>query len=133
VPLNVNVPTLAVTIALFSIALWGTSLILGSVGLMVRSANLLSNILYPILLPLSGAMFPLDRMPDWLRIPARCLPFGYGIDAFYAALSRDASLGDVRDSLVPLALFAVALPVIGVAMFRVMDRAVRRIGTLDIA
>jgi ABC-2 type transport system permease protein len=132
VPLDVNVVTLAATLVLFSLALWGMSLILGSVGLMVRSANALSNILYPVLLPLSGVMYPLDRIPDWLRIPARCLPFGYGIDAFNAALSRGASLDEVGGSLLRLALFAVVLPVIGVWLFHSTDRAVRKIGSLEI-
>lgn len=132
VELDVNLVTLVVTLALFTLALWGLSLILGSVGLMVRSANALSNILYPVLLPLSGVMYPLDRMPDWLRIPARCLPFGYGIEALNAALSRNASLGDVGGSLGRLALFAVALPLIGVCLFHSTDRAVRKIGSLDI-
>jgi ABC-2 type transport system permease protein len=132
VPLSVNVPSLVVTIILMSIALWGASLILGSLGILARNANFLSNLIYPFLTLFAGTMYPIDRMPEWVRIPARCLPFGYGIDALVASLTRNATVGDLRGSLVPLIGFAIVLPILGMLMFRYMERAVRAIGSLEI-
>jgi len=44
-----------------------------------------------------------------------------------------ASSGDLTGTLPPLPEFAVALPLLGIAIFRYMERAVRRIGSLEIA
>ena len=133
VPLDIGWLALAVTIVLFAMALWGLSLILGAAGLLTRNANFLSNLIFPFLIILSGTMFPIARMPDWVRIPARMLPFSYGIDAMDAALTRNATVAELGSSLLPLAGFAVVCPVLGVFAFRHMERAVRRIGSLEIA
>lgn len=133
VDLSINVPALIVTIVLLTAALWGTSLILGAFGIVARNANFLSNLIFPFLTLFSGTMYPVALMPDWIRIPARALPFGYGIEALVAALTRNASVSDLAGTLLPLLGFAIALPLIGVAMFRYMEHAVRKIGSLEIA
>ncbi len=133
VPLDISWFALLVTIVLFAAALWGLSVILGAVGLLTRNANFLSNLVFPFMIILSGTMFPVDRMPDWVRIPARMLPFSYGIEAMAAALTTNAPVADLASSLLPLLGFAVVLPVLGVIAFRRMERAVRQLGNLEIA
>lgn len=133
VPMSVNVPSLLVTVVLLTAALWGTSLILGAIGIVTRNANFFSNLIFPLLALFAGTLYPIALMPDWIRIPARALPFGYGIEALVGALARNASVVDLWPTLTPLAGFAVALPLIGIVMFRWMERAVRRIGSLEIA
>lgn len=132
VSLSINVPTVVATVLLLASALWGTSLILGSLGIMARNANFLSNLLFPLLTLISGTMYPVDLMPDWIRIPARCLPFSYGIEALVAGMARNASIIDVWMSLAPLLGFAIVLPILGILMFRYMERTVRALGTLEI-
>jgi ABC-type multidrug transport system permease subunit len=132
VALSVNLPSVLATVLLLAAALWGMSLILGSLGILARNANFLSNLIFPVLTLFAGTMYPVDRMPDWIRIPARCLPFSYGIDALVAALTRDASIAELGDTLLPLLAFAVGLPFIGVLMLRALERAVRGMGTLEI-
>ena len=127
-----NVATILITLVLLVASLWGINLILGSLGLMMRNANFLSNLVFPFFTLLAGTMYPISRMPDWIRIPARALPFGYGIDALVAGLTKHASPGDVWKDIVALAVFAIVLPSLGIWMFRVMERAVRGIGSLEI-
>lgn len=43
---------------------------------------------------LSGAMYPVKRLPDILRIAARLNPFTYGIDALKHAIFRDSAVFD---------------------------------------
>lgn len=133
VDLAINVPSAVVTVVLLAAALWGTSLILGSLGIVARNANFLSNLLFPFLTLFAGTMYPVALMPDWVRIPARALPFGYGMEALVAALTRDAPIAELGEKLLPLLGFAIVLPIIGVLMFRYMERAVRQIGSLEIA
>lgn len=133
IDLKVNIPALLVTVILLTASLWGLSMILGAVGIMARNANFLSNLFFPFLNLLAGTMYPIGQMPDWIRIPARCLPFGYGMDAIVASLTRDASIGDLDGSLLPLLGFAIVLPLLGIKAFQLTERAVRAMGTLEIA
>jgi len=133
IELSVDLPALLATVLLLTSSLWGLSMILGSIGITVRNANFLSNLIFPFVTLLAGTMYPIARMPDWVRIPARCLPFGYGIEALVASLTTQASLWELRETLLPLLGFAIVLPLAGTWMFRQMERAVRASGTLEIA
>jgi ABC-2 type transport system permease protein len=133
IDLSVNVLTLIVTVALLTASLWGMSLILGAFGIVARNANFLSNLIFPFVMVIAGTWYPVALMPDWIRISARALPFSYGIEALVAALTRNASVSDLTGTLVPLLGFAIVLPLIGVAIFRFMEHAVRKIGSLEVA
>lgn len=133
VTIAINLPSLLVALALMVTCLWGVSMILGSIGILVRDANLISNFVFPFLSLLSGIMYPIARMPDWVRIPARALPFGYGIQAMVDAITTAAPLAELWDDLVPLAGFALVLPVLGALSFRHVERAVRRMGYLELS
>ncbi|VVC04974.1 ABC-2 type transporter [Candidatus Burarchaeum australiense] len=67
----------------------------------VETFQLVMNFLIMPLFFLSNALFPLDKMPDWLRAIASINPLTYGIDAL-----RDLLLGSGAHAL------AVDLPVI---------------------
>lgn len=133
VEISINVPALMVTLVLMVSCLWGVSMILGSIGVLVRGANLISNFVFPFLGLLSGMMYPIARMPDWVRIPARALPFGYGIQAMVDAMTANAAVGELWDDLIPLAGFALVLPVLGALSFGYVERAVRRLGYLELS
>lgn len=133
ISLSVNILSLLVTLPLFVACLWGISMMLGSIGVLARGANLISNLVFPFVGLLSGIMYPIALMPDWIRIPARMLPFGYGIQALVDAMTTSASLAEIRDDLLPLAGFAIVLPVLGVLAFSAVERAVRRQGYLELS
>lgn len=130
-PVSINALSLVVTILLMVGCLWGLGMVLSAFGTAIRAANQLSNMLFGILLPLSGSLFPIAEAPAWLRIPARCLPFGYGIDALVGAITQDASVVDLRGDLLPLLAFSIGLPILGVVSFRQLDRYARQQGHLD--
>ena len=132
VSLETNLLGVLVTLALLLLCMWGFSMLVGAIGLALRDANQLSNLLYPFFLLMSGGLYPLDRMPSWLQGPARCLPFGYALQALGDAGARGASLGQLTDDLLPLGGFALVLPVLGVLAFRTVERRVRRLGALEL-
>jgi ABC-2 type transport system permease protein len=129
---DVDPLTLSVVLALLVLSMWGFSMVVGAIGLALRDANQLSNLLSPFTTLLAGTMFPVDLMPDWLRIPAHFLPFSYGMSAMAQAVTQQASLADVSDDLLPLAGFAVVFPVLGIRAFRAIERRVRNQGALDL-
>lgn len=130
--LDINVPALLVTVALFVACMWGFSMVAGSIGVAIRDANQLSNLLFTPVTLLAGTMFPLGDMPSWLAIPARCLPFSYGVQALVDATTTGASVADLWPDLLPLLGFAVCLPVLGIVAFNWVERLTRRRGTLEL-
>ena len=127
-----NVPALLLTLALFVVSLSGLGFVFSAVGLALRKANPLSNIVFPFTILLGGVYFPVALLPDWLRYPARVLPLGYGIEALAAAALDDAGIADLTPQLLPLAGFALALPLVGILAFRWLERLVRVRGELDL-
>jgi ABC-2 type transport system permease protein len=124
---------LLVTLVLFICCMWGVAMMAGALGVAIRNANQLSNLLFAPIIMVGGTMYPIALMPDWLRIPARALPFGYGIQALVDATTKGASVADLWRELVPLAGFAVLLPVLGVVAFSQVERLTRRRGSLELA
>lgn len=131
-PLHIAPATLLVTMALFIAAMWGFSMIVGAAGVALRNANQLSNLIFPILQLVAGTLYPISLMPGWIEVPARCLPFGYGIQAMVDSVTRGASFADVSGDLLALGGFAVALPLLGIAAFRAVERRTRVRGTLEL-
>jgi ABC-2 type transport system permease protein len=68
---------------------------------------------------LSGAFFPIDQAPRWLRFFAYCDPLTYGVDALRFCL-LGASSFPFWVSLSALAAFSVLATAVGTLLFRTM-------------
>jgi ABC-2 type transport system permease protein len=131
IDLSINPWSLLVTLALFFSALWGLSMVIGSIGVLIRDANQLVNLLFNIVLLFAGTMFPMDRAPEWVQVPARCMPFSYGMESLVGSITGGKSIADMQSSLLPLAGFAIVLPVIGYAVFSRLEKISRTNGALE--
>lgn len=127
-----NVPALFVSFSLYLVSLWGLGLIFSAAGVLLKKANQLSNVIYPITLLLGGVYYPVARLPLFLRLPARALPLGYGTQALASAMLDHASIRALAPQLLPLAGFALLLPSAGVLIFTWLERLVRERGELDL-
>lgn len=125
-------PALALGALLFLTALVGLGFALAAIGLYVQRANPFSNLISPFLMLLGGAYYPVALLPTWLRYPARALPLGYGMEALARAALDHAGIVALGPQLLPLAGFALALPVAGLLAFRRVERLARRAGELDL-
>jgi len=132
VTLDPNVATLAVVFPLFLLSLTGIALTLSGVGLVLKKSNALSNLVSPFFILLGGVYYPVAELPEWLRIPARMLPLGYGMESITAASLEQATLGQIQGSLLPLLGFAVVSPIIGILAFKALEHLVRRRGEIDL-
>ena len=74
----------------------------------------------------------LSQLPEPLHTIALALPNGYGLQALANATLYGATPTDLLPQLLPLAGFAVALPLLGGLAFRWVERAVRVRGELDL-
>lgn len=132
VTLDPNVGTLAIVFPLYILSLTGIALTLSGVGLVLKKSNALSNLVSPFFILLGGVYYPIAELPDWLRIPARMLPIGYGIESITAATLEGATLGQIQGSLLPLLGFAIVSPIVGIAAFNALEHLVRRRGEIDL-
>jgi ABC-2 type transport system permease protein len=77
-----------------------------------------------------GVYFPVEVLPESLRIVSRALPITYSLEAMRKALLMRAGVGEVVTELVVLTAFAVLLLPIGLLVFRHALGQARRDGTL---
>lgn len=69
---------------------------------------------------LSGALFPLDRIPDWLLVTSRMNPLTYGVDGMRFALGAPYQFSPLLN-LAVLLLFWIGTTVVGALLFRKMS------------
>ena len=105
-----NIVAILVTLPLFVAALWGLGFVFSAIGLWVKKANPLSNIVSPFMMLLGGAYYPVALLPGPLRWIARALPTGYGLQALADAALNGADLRALAPQLLPLAGFAIGSP-----------------------
>ncbi len=105
---------------LISITFIGLGLSFASNMRDMQGFNLVMNfVIFPLFF-LSGALFPLDDFPSWVRAVARLDPLAYGVDGLRAALlgSSDMSLAF---NLIALAIFSLLAVALGVWFFEKSD------------
>jgi ABC-2 type transport system permease protein len=132
VVLDVAWLSLIVVSVLFLLSLSGMGLVFGALGLLIRQANALSNLVAPLVMLFGGIYFPVSDLPLLLRFVARMLPFGYATEALALSTLEAAPIGDLWHLLLPLAGFAAVLPLIGYLALWWVDHLIRRRGTLDL-
>jgi ABC-2 type transport system permease protein len=80
-------------IVLLNFFLSGLGQLLASRIKSMQGFHLVMNlVLFPFLF-FSGAFFPLDRLPEWLKLLGRINPLSYGVDMMHLALYADGSGG----------------------------------------
>jgi len=66
---------------------------------------------------LSGALYPLQHVPEWLHVIAECNPMSYAVDAMRATLIGQSHFGLLKD-LAVLTISVIALASFGAYRFR---------------
>jgi imidazolonepropionase-like amidohydrolase/ABC-type multidrug transport system permease subunit len=84
---------LALAVPLAAFALVPLGLITGSVAEDMKTAPLISNLVYFPMLFLSGASMPLFLMPEWLQRVARLLPATYSVELLRGAILGGEEFG----------------------------------------
>jgi ABC-2 type transport system permease protein len=123
-------PALAVTILVTVVSCTAFGLAVGAVGLRARDLWVGSNLAYYLLLLLSGANVPPERLPGWLAGVGRAMPLTHGIEAA-RGLAAGARLADVAAALRGELVAAAAYAVLGSCLLRLFEAEGRRHATLD--
>jgi ABC-2 type transport system permease protein len=94
------------------IGLVSIGLIIGSVMESSEGFSLIGGFIVFPLFFLSGALFPVNGLPDWLRLFTTVNPVSYGVDALRGLLLGTYSFGLATD-LAVLTLFALVMVALG--------------------
>lgn len=109
------IPVLLVT----AVSMTGMGVIIATWSPSADSGGMLANLAGIMLTMLSPVYYPIERLPEWLRWPARFSPYTHAGEAVQRILSGRG--GFAQESMILLGITAVALT-IGVAGLRWRER-----------
>jgi ABC-2 type transport system permease protein len=125
-----NLWLLALCVVLISLTTAGLGLLFGSLGLIMRDAITIANVVYYLLLVLCGVNFPVSRLPAVFQAISYGLPLTRGVQAAREA-AAGASISQVGDLLSGELLVGVLYAMCGYALFRWFEAYARRGGLQD--
>ncbi|MBX3745292.1 MAG: amidohydrolase family protein [Verrucomicrobiae bacterium] len=111
-------PALMAASALAALALLPLGLLVGGGARDMKSAPMISNLVFFPMMFLSGAAMPLFLMPDWIRTLALALPSTYVVDLLQAVALRGAGFGWPAFPTVMLVLTVLVGMPLAAAAFR---------------
>ena len=122
-----NLPLLGLCVLIVSMTTAGLGLLFGSIGLVMRDAIVIANVVYYLLLVFCGINFPVDRLPLAMQVIAYSLPLTRGVEAARMA-AAGASFSDVSGLLAGELTIGVVYAAIGYALFRWLESRARNGG-----
>jgi ABC-2 type transport system permease protein len=124
---HANIPLLALCVLVVSITTSGLGLLFGSVGLIMRDAIVIANVVYYLLFVFCGINFPVARLPLAMQVIAYSLPLTRGVEAAREA-AAGAPIGQVSGLLAGELAVGLVYAVLGYALFRWLENQARRGG-----
>jgi ABC-2 type transport system permease protein len=121
---------LALVILVTSLAMTGFGLMLGSVGLYLRTTMIIANIFLFIALLLCGVNFPVADLPTWLQPFSYAIPMTFGTMAARAAV-QGSSVADLAPVLLQEIGAGAASILVGYLLFLGFEALARRKGTFE--
>ena len=127
---HANLVLLGLCVITISLTTAGLGLMFGSIGLVMRDAIIIANIVYYLLLIICGINFPVSRLPGVLQIVSYSLPLTRGVQAARDA-AAGASFGNVSGLLAGELAVGLLWAIGGYVLFRVLESWARRGGLQD--
>jgi ABC-2 type transport system permease protein len=128
---HVNWVSLLVAVPLIIAAFSGLGLLAAATTMLVRRLNPVAMVIGSLSFFLSGVMYPVSVLPEWLRAVGRLLPLTHALAVLRGALLVGSGLGELRSSLLALLVFAGLLAPVGAGMFAFALRRARVDGSLS--
>lgn len=123
--------TLAAVLLVTCFSMVGFGMMVGSVGVYLRSSMVLGSVVLYLGLLLCGVNFPISYLPDWLEPASYALPLTYGVDAV-RDVATGASLADVSGALTAMLLIGIAFYLLAYYLFNYFEKLALKSGSLDV-
>jgi len=121
---------LALVILITSLTMTGFGLMLGSLGLFLRTAMIIANIFLFLGLLICGVNFPVSTLPTWVQPVSYAIPMTYGTTAARAAV-QGANVVQLAPTLLGEIATGAGSIVAGYLLFIGFEALARRRGTLE--
>ncbi|MBM3500140.1 MAG: ABC transporter permease [Armatimonadetes bacterium] len=118
VPMQGSYALLFAALFLFLLTCLGTGLLVSTVSRTQQQAQMTT---FFIMLPsmlLSGFMYPIHNMPEWLQLTTYAIPLRYFLTVIRSVMLKGSGVGELWPELAALLAFAVLLVAAGAASFR---------------
>ena len=122
-----NLALLGFCVVLISVTTAGLGLMFGSIGLVMRDAIIIANVVYYLMLIVCGINFPVSKLPAAVQVISYSLPLTRGVQAAREA-AAGASFDQVAGLLVGELLVGVLWALGGYLLFRALEGWARRGG-----
>jgi len=123
--------TLAAVLLVTCFSMVGFGLIIGSVGVYLRSSMILGSIVLYLGLLLCGVNFPISYLPDWVQPISYAFPLTYGVEAV-REVAVGGSFGDVSGLLAAMLALGIAAYVAAYFLFCYFEKLALKNGSLDV-
>ena len=117
-------------ILLTLLALQGFGFLMAALGLVWKQPYAIAFILSPVIVLLTGMMFPVAALPDWVQPLSGAIPLTHGLVVVRDAILLDRGLLDLAPVFVRLAVSGALFMAVGFTAFRVMETKARVLGVL---
>jgi ABC-2 type transport system permease protein len=125
-----NLPALGLTILVTAFSTAGLGLLMGCISLTVVEVFFINNLVFFLLLVLSGANVPLEALPGWVQAASWFMPLTRAIAAA-RSLIAGAGWGEVGGLLAGEAAVGVFYLLLGYSLFWWFEFQAKRRGTLE--
>jgi ABC-2 type transport system permease protein len=124
---HANLWLLGLCVLVVSLTTSGLGLLFGSVGLIMRDAIVIANVIYYLMLVFCGINFPVDRLPVVMQVIAYSLPLTRGVQAARLA-AAGAPFSAISGLLAGELAVGVIYAALGYALFRWLENQARHGG-----
>ncbi len=108
----------------------GIGMLWASVVIIIKRGESIMTVLGYLVVLLSGALFPSDLLPGWLRTLSELVPLTHALEGMRYALLQGRHLSEMADIAIKLIIFAVILLAVGLTAFSLAVRMAKQRGSL---
>jgi len=119
-----------ILIGLMLIALYGMDMMVAALALIFKEGWIISEILHSIIAVVTPIAYPLAVLPVFLQAIARYMPTTYGVLGIRHFLMGEEVFFSIPEAVFKLLGFSVVWVGLGIIIFLLIDKKVRRDGTL---
>ncbi|HID32128.1 MAG TPA: hypothetical protein EYP24_01980 [bacterium (Candidatus Stahlbacteria)] len=117
-------------VGLMLIALYGLGMMVAAMALIFKEGWIVSEILHSIIAVVTPIAYPLAVLPAFLREIAKFMPTTYGVLGIRHFLIGEEVFFTIPEAVLRLLAFSIGWVGFGIFIFLLVDRKVRREGTL---
>ena len=132
VPAVADIPSLLVSLLLILVGVAVFSLFMAPLMVLVGGRAGFFNVFMGLGVMISGFLFPIDRLPNWLTVIARVLPTSWAMDGVWKSIAGYESYWSIISAWGACILDSAVILGITYLMFRAVEKRIRITGVLGI-